>query len=387
MSKSILPGPVAGQRQAGARRALRLAALVPVVAGSFSLLTANVVRAEDVPTEPTTTEPTVPTTEPTVPTTEPTVPTTEPTVPTTEPTVPTTPVVSDAPAISSVLARPGGLTVSFLPAEDSHPLVYIVAAYVGDTLKSVEVVPGDVTKASLSGLANGTEYDVKVSAISLLGFTQVSEIVKATPLADGAAVAPAHAVQNLEVVRSKSSATASWDAPANDGGAPVKAYVMNVIDESTGGLVVWRTLPADVRTASVAPLRNGVAYTVNVFPVTSFGFGAVEAVEHVLGSTGLDNPVAPTLPWASAYVDEDGKVAANWGAAAEQGVPALGYNAVIVQDDEIVGWNVVDAAGRSVQVAGRDATKPAEVYVFASSLIGWGVPQIIELPADVVPAT
>jgi hypothetical protein len=349
-------------------RALRVAVLAPVVAGGL-FATAGMAHAEGDDSTPI---------EVTTPSTDSTTSTTEATTSTTE-----APAPSNAPTISSILARPGALTVAFAPAEGFLPLANIVVAKVGDQVKSVQTVLGDVHTASLTGLTNGTEYDVSVTSIGSLLFSTTSSITKATPQADGSAVIAPLAVQNLEVNRSKSSATVSWDAPTTDGGSPIVAYVVNAVDQSTGKVAIWRTLPADVRSASLAPLSNGIAYDVNVFAISAAGLGVVDSVDDVLGSTALENPLAPTLPWAAAYVNDAGKVVASWGAAVEQGVATSGFNALIIQGQKIVGWNVTKADGRSVEVSGLDTTKDADVYVFSSSPVGFGEAKMITLTAPV----
>jgi hypothetical protein len=330
-------------QSSGLRRALRLAALAPVVATGLTFVTANVVRAEEAP-------------------------------------VVEVEAIS-APVIDSVTARPGGLTVEFAPAEGTSPLAYIVTATLEDVVKAVEVVPGDVSKASLGGLVNGTEYDVTVTGITLLDFTDVSEVVTGTPLAEGANIIGPLAVQNLDVERTNISATATWDAPLSDGGSPIKGYVMNVVDQTTGKLVEWRNLAADVRSASVAPLVPGHVYDINVFAVSATLFGVLDTFDEVVGSAALANPEAPTVPWATAFADEDGNVIANWGAADEHGVPIAGYNVLLVQDGKMVDWAVAGPNARSGGVSGLEAEEDASVYVFSTSAIGFGELVEIELPA------
>jgi hypothetical protein len=352
-------------------RAVRVAVLAPVVAGGL-FATAGMAHAQD---------DTTPSTEVTTPSTEATTSTTAaPTTTTTE-----APAPSNAPTISSVLPRPGALTVAFAPAEGFVPLANVVVAKVGDQVKSVQTVLGDVHSASLTGLTNGTEYDVTVTSIGTLLFSTTSSITKATPKADGSAVIAPLAVQDLQVNRSKSSATVTWGAPTTDGGSAIVAYVVNAVNQSTGKVAIWRTLPGDVRSASLAPLANGIAYDVNVFAISTAGLGVVDSVDDVLGSTAFENPLAPALPWAAAYVTDTGKVVASWGAAVEQGVATSGFNALIIQGQKIVGWNVTKADGRSVEVSGLDKTKDADVYVFSSSPVGFGEAKKITIKAPVAP--
>jgi hypothetical protein len=366
MTKSpIFPGAVAGQHQSGLRRALRLAALVPVIAGGLALGTANFAQADP---EPVIDEPTTTTTEaPTTTTTE--APTTTTTAP---PVVPVFEVVP--PILDAVLPGDGAINVSWIAPElDEGDVVFLYQVIVkeGDVIKGVRILSGDTHQATVAGLTNESDYTVLVRSITSGGIfdSLVSSIVEPTADAVEAVLAEVEAT----VTQNAYSATATWAAPASDGGSPIVAYVVNAVDNSTGKLVAWRTVGADVRSASIAPLAKGIEYTISVFAVTGKGFG--EASSHdLIGSITGDAPEAPAAPTASAYVPETGNVIASWLPAAEQGVPVVNYNVVLIQDGKMVGWSVYGADARSGSVAGYDRTKDADtdVYVFAASVIGYG---------------
>lgn len=333
---SILPGPVAGQQRSGLRRALALAMLAPVVAGSFSLATAGPVLAEDPP-------------------------------------VIEAPVDLLAPVLNAVTAGKGSAIVNWAQTAQEGKLLSLfrIDAKQGANLKAQKWVLGDVRSATLTGLTNGEVYDVTVTAFSLLQASTVSNVISVTPLADAVAAIKSLAVQGLGVTQSKGSAVAEWDAPASDGGSPIVAYVVATVDKSTGLLHSWRNLAGDVRSASINGLLDGRAYDVAVFPVTGFGFGNISWITNILNDPTDEAPQTPVVPWFSA-VKDGSNITANWGAATERGLPVLGYNIVLVQDGVMKAWATPGVDARAGSVGNYDPTKEAKVYMFASAIPGFG---------------
>jgi hypothetical protein len=387
-SKSIIPGPVEGQHQAGLRRALRMAAIAPVVAGSFAFLYGPVAHAdEDAPVSndetPTTDAPAedevTPTTE--APAEEEVTPTTE--APAEEEEEVPAPATLLAPEIGSILAGKGSLLVSWTqPAQEGKiPLLSTVYAKQGDVVKAVRVVLGDAHQATLSGLTNGQEYDVTVITATLSEISPASIIKKATPLVDGLTAIKPAAVQNLDVEMGDGSAVATWDAPATDGGSPILGYVVATVDRSTKKLHSWRNVASDVRSASINGLKDGIAYDVSVFPVNLVDFGAVASKVNLLVNDDAELPALPEVPWFNAFKDGD-KVTVNFGAITEHGIPALGYNILLVQDGVMKAWATPGVDARAGSVGNYDATKDADVYVFTTSIPGFG-----SLVKQVIPGT
>ncbi|MFI5425996.1 fibronectin type III domain-containing protein [Aeromicrobium sp. UC242_57] len=136
---------------------------------------------------------------------------------------------------------------------------------------------GTATSRTLTGLTNGTEYEVQVAAFnsSAIGAYTASE--KVTPRTvpgapTGLALKPLH-----------NSIKASWTAPA-DGGSAITGYRVRISEDAGES---WTT--QDVGTATsrtLTGLTDGTSYDVQVAAVNAEGTGTFTGTETV--KAGLD---------------------------------------------------------------------------------------------------
>ena len=131
----------------------------------------------------------------------------------------------------------------------------------------------DVT-ATVSGLANGTQYTFEVRAVNGVGEGTASS-ASATP-----ATVP-DAVGSLSATAGDREVVLSWTAPADDGGSPITHYQYL----RSGGS--WTTVSggASARSKTVPSLTNGTTYTLYVRAVNSVGEGSYKSI--------TATPVAP----------------------------------------------------------------------------------------------
>ena len=142
----------------------------------------------------------------------------------------------------------------------------------------VTVVDGVSTATShmMSGLSNGTAYQLPGRARNVVGDGPWSVAVSATPRTVpsapqtiSAAVAPMSGVGSGEV-------RLTWSSPSSDGGSPVTDYV---IEQSTNG-TTWVAVVDGVSTATsytVSGLSNGTAYQFRVRAQNAVGDGPSSA--------------------------------------------------------------------------------------------------------------
>ena len=142
------------------------------------------------------------------------------------------------------------------------------------------------TTYGVTGLANGTAVTFRVAALNAVGAGPAGAEATATPRTIPDAPTDLALTAGDEVV------VLTWDAPLDDGGAPVTGYR---IEQSSDG-TTWTTVTADtgttVRTATVTPLVNGVPVHFQVSAVNGAGTGASGAAEV---ATPRTTPGAPTV--------------------------------------------------------------------------------------------
>jgi hypothetical protein len=140
------------------------------------------------------------------------------------------------------------------------------------------------TSTTITGLTNGTAYDLRISAINAAGSGALSSVVTSTP-----GVAPC-APTNLSLVAGSGQLTATWVAPVELGGAPISDYAVEYRFPPSGPWTVLYDGSSAATSATITGLANGSVYEVRVRAVNSFDLGAASVV--VTGTTTGWTPAA-----------------------------------------------------------------------------------------------
>ena len=136
---------------------------------------------------------------------------------------------------------------------------------------------GTGTTATITGLMVGTRYDVQVAAINAAGTGVFTEATQTTATVD----VPGQA-QNLAVIAaSGQGVSATWDAPADNGGSPVTGYSVQYrltdTDDGQAGNQPgsWQdvTHTGTGTTATITGLAANTGYDVQVAAVNAVGTG------------------------------------------------------------------------------------------------------------------
>jgi hypothetical protein len=124
------------------------------------------------------------------------------------------------------------------------------------------------TSTTITGLTNGTAYDVRISAINAIGTGNASTAVTATP-----GVAPG-APTGLIVTPASGQLTATWTAPADNGGAAVSDYAVEYRTSPSGTWTVFPDGVSSATTATITGLASATTYEVRIRAVNSFDCGS-----------------------------------------------------------------------------------------------------------------
>jgi len=190
--------------------------------------------------------------------------------------VPATPVtVPEAPA--GLTAAPSDRQVSLKwnpPASDGGSPVTGYDLYVGTTAHFDGKAPlAEVTGRAVivTGLANGTTYYFRVTAVSKVGQGPPSNEVPAVPL-----TVPG-APTRLTATPGNSKATLAWTAPVS-GGAPIKGYIIyqGTSPDGESGTPVNGSLVTGT-SATVTGLTNGTTYFFKVVAINAAGLSPLSA--------------------------------------------------------------------------------------------------------------
>ena len=231
--------------------------------------------------------------------------------------------VPSAPSAPSLTAGDGQLGVSWTAPSDNGAAIddYDVRYRTGGG--SWTELPDDVqstaTTATITGLTNGTTYEVQVRAGNSVGDGEWSASATGTPVA-AAAVPSAPSAPSLTA--GDGQLGVSWTAPS-DNGAAIDDY--DVRYRPADGS--WTELPDAVKststTATITGLTNGTTYEVQVRAGNSVGDGAWSASAT---GTPVSAAAVPSAPSAPSLTAGDGQLGVSWTAPSDNGAAIDDYD-------------------------------------------------------------
>ena len=182
-----------------------------------------------------------------------------------------------APTSLSATAGDGQATISFTPGSDGGSSITNYEFSTDGTNYSALVPDDSSSPVTISGLTNGTSYNIYLKAVNAVGVSAASSSVTVTP-----STTPS-APTSLSATAGDGQATISF-TPGSDGGSSITNY-----EFSTDGTNYSALVPDDSSSpVTISGLTNGTSYTIYLKAVNAVGVSAASSSVSV-------TPVAPPV--------------------------------------------------------------------------------------------
>ena len=187
--------------------------------------------------------------------------------------------VPGAPPGLKAAAGNGSITLSWTAAADGgsgilrYEYRYKATDGNGSYSEWAEVSGGpSATRVTISGLTNGVEYAFQVRAVNDIGEGEPATVNQIPGAVPGAPALTARGGNGAVTLR--------WNAPANDGGAPILSYDVRY-RESGAGWGTWMEVEggATARSITITGLTNATSYEFQVRAVNGKGAGSEATTE------------------------------------------------------------------------------------------------------------
>ena len=264
------------------------------------------------------------------------------------------------PEITSVSAGHQSITAAFIKPSYSggSPITAyrVDAVFAGgvESTSACPVVSGETQTCTISGLENGTSYQLKVAAITLAGAGIFSDLAAArVPATNPAAVSAFTAVPNNTTI------VLSWNDPISLGGGTFDSYRIfykraSVANYPSSYINVQSQSPTNY---TITGLINGEAYDVKIVTVTTANTAPL------VSNTAEVKETPRTVPDAPATVDVlevAGNLVITWSAPQSDGGNAVSEYRVTINGAACTLANALDNLC-SIPVPTSGGTYPIEV--------------------------
>lgn len=278
--------------------------------------------------------------------------------------------------LSPEMAEHASLCVTWKPPEDeggASVLEYLVKVESLDKTAQVSEMSIASSPAWISGLFGNSWYRVSVAARNAAGLGDFVEIQAQT------AVLRPQAPREPELCSADAEAVIlRWSPPADDGGAPVLNYVVQVAGPHGEGDLELCVAPHVASEGfcdawngregvQLPPLRGATAYTLRIRARNEAGLS--EAAE-VTVRTGPTVPGAPEPPRVSR---RPGQLKLRWDLPEDGGSPVVEYEVRVALSGDLTILAQLCVEGREVKLAGLEPGCSYSAQLRARNCRGWSV--------------
>ena len=219
-----------------------------------------------------------------------------------------------APTIDSITPGNGTLSVAFTSGDDGGATItnYEYSTDGGSSWTTPSPTSTS-SPISISGLANGTSYSVKIRAVNSAGSGTASSATSGTPRTVPGAPTGVSATSN-----ENTQSVISWSAPSSTGGSAITGYTVTSTPSVTAPAGCTNTLNLS---CTFTGLTNGTSYTFTVTATNAAGTGSASSASSA--AVPATTPGAPTTVLGTAG---NTQVALTWTAPGSTGGAAIsGY--------------------------------------------------------------
>ena len=259
----------------------------------------------------------------------------------------------------------GGQTITSYTATayDSNGTAVASCTYV--------VTNPDINSCVITGLTNGLDYTIRVTAQNSLGTSPAAEALDlATPTSVPGAPTSVHATGGIQ------TATISWTPPTDDGGSVITSYTVNLIDNfgNVVGTCTYVVTSPEVDQCTVENLL-GNEYRVEVTANNALGgsdFGTTTVIV-------VEAATVPSTPPDVSVTPGDNQVVVTWSPSVDDGGAAItSYTATAYDaNGNVVGtctYVVSAPESDTCTITNLPANQIISVAVVATNSVGDSIP-------------